>query len=357
MRHVLMTADTVGGVWTYTMELCAALGRSGIAVTLVSFGRLPTADQLDEVRQIGNVELIPSAARAEWMDGCEADLEHSGEEFQRIAETVRPDVIHLNNYWHAQLDLPAPIVVVAHSCVATWWKACRKTPLPAQWSRYMAWVRAAVARADALVAPTSAFLSDFESIHGKAAASLVIPNGRSGFKPGVKRRIVFAAGRVWDEAKNIALLARIAGDVDVPVVVAGDLTAPDGGTFSTGALAALGRLPAAETKRWMAEAAIFVSPARYEPFGLSVLEAALSGCALILADIPTYRELWDGVATFVDPDDAPGLRRAIRMLTDMPELTASDGAKARQRALAYTTEAMGNAYLALYRTTSFKVAA
>ncbi len=31
-------------------------------------------------------------------------------------------------------------------------------------------------------------------------------------------------------------------------------------------------------------------PARYEPFGLSVLEAALSGCALVLGDIPSLRE-------------------------------------------------------------------
>jgi glycosyltransferase involved in cell wall biosynthesis len=357
MRHVLMTTDTIGGVWTYSMELCAALGRSGVEVTLVSMGRLPRPDQLEEVRQLSTVELIPTTARAEWMDGCEDDLERSGEEFQRIANAIQPDVIHLNNFWHARLDLPAPVIVVAHSCVATWWKACRKTPLPTEWSRYMGWVDEAVVRADTLVAPTAAFLSDFEAAHGTAFRSAVIPNGRSGFKPGVKRRIVFAAGRVWDEAKNIALLARIADGIDIPVVVAGDLTAPHGGDFNARGLATLGRLSAAETRRWMAEAAIFASPARYEPFGLSVLEAALSGCALILSDIPTYRELWDGVATFIDPDDAPGLRRAIRMLTDMPELTASDGAKARQRALAYSAETMGKAYLELYRTTTLKVAA
>jgi glycosyltransferase involved in cell wall biosynthesis len=357
MSHVLMTTDTIGGVWTYTMELCAALERSGVEVTLVSMGRLPSADQADEVRQLGNVKLIPTAARTEWMEDCEQDLERSGAELQRIADALKPDIVHLNNYWYARLDFRAPVVVVAHSCVATWWKACRKMPLPPEWSRYMGWVREAVARADILVAPTAAFLSEFEAAHGSAIRSHVIPNGRSGFKPGVKRRIVLAAGRVWDEAKNIAMLAQIANSVDVPVIVAGDLTAPDGNVFDARGLAALGRLSTVETRRWMAEAAIFASPARYEPFGLSTLEAALSGCALILGDIPTYRELWDGVATFVDPDDAPGLRRAIRMLTDMPELAASDGAKARERALAYSAEAMGAAYLKLYRTPVLKVAA
>jgi hypothetical protein len=47
-----------------------------------------------------------------------------------------------------------------------------------------------------------------------------------------------------------------------------------------------------------------VLPARYEPFGLSVLEAALSGCALVPGDIASLRGNWDGVAEFVCPDDA-----------------------------------------------------
>ena len=35
-----------------------------------------------------------------------------------------------------------------------------------------------------------------------------------------------------------------------------------------------------------------------------MLEAASAGCPLILGDIPTFRELWDGAAVFVAPDDA-----------------------------------------------------
>lgn len=355
--RVLMTTDTLGGVWTYTMELCAVLGRADVDVTLMSLGRLPDAGQIDEAARLANVEFIPTSWRTEWMQDCDADLARSGEQFLALAAALKPDIIHLNNFWHAQLDFNVPVVMVAHSCVATWWQACRGTPLPPEWSRYNGWLREAVARANMLVAPTAAFLADFQAAHGNAAHASVIHNGRSGFKPGVKRRIVFAAGRLWDEAKNIALLARIADDIDTPIIVAGERIGPDGAAFDTSGLAALGQLSAAETQRWMAEAAIFASPSRYEPFGLSALEAALSGCALVLADIPTYRELWDGVATFVDPDDAPGLRRAIRMLTDMPQLAASDGVRARERALSYSAAAMGAAYLDLYRTSALKVAA
>ncbi len=48
-----------------------------------------------------------------------------------------------------------------------------------------------------------------------------------------------------------------------------------------------------------AAATVFASMARYEPFGLAVLEAAQAGMRLVLSDIPTFRELWDGAAIFV----------------------------------------------------------
>ena len=57
----------------------------------------------------------------------------------------------------------------------------------------------------------------------------------------------------------------------------------------------------------MGRAAIYALPARYEPFGLSILEAALSGCALVIGDIPSLREIWADAALFVPSDghDAP----------------------------------------------------
>jgi glycosyltransferase involved in cell wall biosynthesis len=111
----------------------------------------------------------------------------------------------------------------------------------------------------------------------------------------------------------------------------------------------LGRLGPGELARHMGEAAVFVSPARYEPFGLAVLEAALSGCALVLGDIATFRELWDGAAEFVEPDDADAIAAALERLLDDPAAAASAGAAARRRALGYGLAPMGRAYLDLYR--------
>jgi glycogen synthase len=110
----------------------------------------------------------------------------------------------------------------------------------------------------------------------------------------------------------------------------------------------LGRLSSDEVALRMAESAVFVSPARYEPFGLAVLEAALSNCALVLGDIPTLRELWDGAALFVQPSDEAGLRAALEGLLADPARAAALGTRARRRAQRYTAVRMADAYLDAY---------
>ena len=45
MTRVLMTADTIGGVWTYAIDLCRALIPHGVEVTLATMGNLPSAEQ------------------------------------------------------------------------------------------------------------------------------------------------------------------------------------------------------------------------------------------------------------------------------------------------------------------------
>jgi glycosyltransferase involved in cell wall biosynthesis len=101
--------------------------------------------------------------------------------------------------------------------------------------------------------------------------------------------------------------------------------------------------------RQLGEASIFTAPALYEPFGLAILEAAASGCALVLGDIPSLRENWDGAAAFVDPDDRAALRSAINGLIanagERVRLAMSAGCRARQ----FTLDRMASAYDALYR--------
>jgi glycosyltransferase involved in cell wall biosynthesis len=165
----------------------------------------------------------------------------------------------------------------------------------------------------------------------------------------VKKPYILAAGRAWDEAKNISALDTIAEELTWPVYVAGDTAAPSSCARQFARLRVLGRLPMRDVQQVMSEAAIYALPARYEPFGLSVLEAALSGCALVLGDIASLRENWSDVARFVHPERPHELRNALQDLIDHPEEREQLGAAARRRAEAFDPTAHAAAYESLYR--------
>jgi glycosyltransferase involved in cell wall biosynthesis len=110
----------------------------------------------------------------------------------------------------------------------------------------------------------------------------------------------------------------------------------------------LGTLSRRELATWHGRAAIYALPARYEPFGLSVLEAALCGCALVLGDIDSMRELWDGAALFARPGDTAGLRATLARLIEDRQERERLAERARERALGLDLTRTGRAYLTLY---------
>jgi glycosyltransferase involved in cell wall biosynthesis len=89
-------------------------------------------------------------------------------------------------------------------------------------------------------------------------------------------------------------------------------------------------------------------PARYEPFGLSILEAALSECALVLGDIPSLRENWEGAAMFVSPDDLPALESALHELIANPERRRDLQKRAGRRARNFDIGKTAEQYVKLY---------
>ena len=127
------------------------------------------------------------------------------------------------------------------------------------------------------------------------------------------------------------------------------MTGPQGQTAALNAAQTVGVLDAAAMTERLNEAAVFASLALYEPFGLGVLEAAQAGCALVLSDIPTFRELWTGVAVFVAPGDAEAVAGVLDRLLDDPIETERLGRLAAARAATFTVKAMTEGTLAIYR--------
>jgi glycogen synthase len=348
--RILVTADTVGGVWTYALELAKALGERDVRVALATMGAPLTAQQRTQVRRLPQVRLFESAWKLEWMQGAWDDVDRAGEWLLGIEREWRPDVVHLNQFAFGALPFTAPSLVVAHSCVLSWWRAVHGEDAPPDWDVYRRKVAQGLRGAGLVVAPTRAMLQTLVRDYGYAHAALVIGNGRDGtlFQPGRKESVIFAAGRLWDEAKNIAALQAVAPQLPWPVHVAGSTAHPDGGNVVPMSVRCLGELAPELLAQHLGSAAIYALPARYEPFGLSVLEAALSGCALVLGDIASLREIWGPAAVYVPPGDHAALRNALRALIEDPQRRQALALAARTRALQHTPQRLAADYLKAY---------
>jgi glycogen synthase len=348
--RVLLTADTVGGVWTYAVELACELDARGVQVAIATMGAPLAPHQRQELACNPGVVLFESQYRLEWMQDCWHDVEAAGRWLLQLEREFQPDLVHLNQYAFGALPFNAPTLLVAHSCVLSWWQAVHGTDAPAEWDTYRRQVTQGLAGAGRVAAPTQAMLSTLRANYGYARDGLVIPNGAHAgdFRPARKQRVVLAAGRFWDAAKNLAALEKVAPQLPWPVRVAGSARHPDGGTVAPKGVQFLGELPRPALARELAGAAIYALPARYEPFGLSVLEAALSACALVLGDIPSLREVWGDAARYVPPRDHDALRRTLLRLMDDADERASLAQAARLRARRFTPARTCDGYLQAY---------
>jgi glycogen synthase len=350
---ILMTADAVGGVWTYALELTRALEPAGVEVQLALMGPAPTPAQKTEAVNIPNLSLFKSDYKLEWMSDCWADVKRAGEWLLHLASRLCPDVIHLNGYAHANLPWNKPTLVVGHSCVFSWWHAVHGDEPPPEWQRYKSEVTNALRGAHLVVTPTTAMLRALETHYCRVYDSRVIPNGRdaAAFRPAEKQQLILTAGRLWDQAKNVSAIAEIAPELPWPVFVAGDSAAPQQTDQLRGTETnchSLGLLSEPDLRNWFGSASIYALPALYEPFGYTALEAGLSGCALVLGDIDSLREIWDGAAVFVKPTETDGLKTELLQLINNPNYRQEMACRARERALYYTNERMAQNYLAAY---------
>jgi glycosyltransferase involved in cell wall biosynthesis len=350
-RIILMTTDAVGGVWTYSTALARALCGYGHKVVLVGMGPPPRREQLEALMDIAGLTFEPTGLALEWMDPEGADVAHARDTLLRLCERVKPDLVHLNSFREATFGFDAPTVVVAHSCVGSWWEACRPgLPIERKWRPYLRNVARGLDAAGVWVAPTHTYRDWVMEAYKPRQPNAVIWNGTA-LPPSAapKQPFILAAGRLWDEAKKLAALADIADQIAWPVRIAGPTVSPDGGAGDLPAgVAWLGALPHAALIAQMREAAILAAPALYEPFGLTVLEAANCGCALVLSDIPTFGELWDGAAAFADPRDPQALIAALDALCHDESLRERMRRTAAQRARRYTLARMVDAYRCLY---------
>ena len=341
---VLISTDAVGGVWRYTMEVSRGLAARGWTVLVAVLGPAPHPTQLREAEAIAGIEIIVTGLALDWLAETPAALAAAAAALASEAARAHVALLHTPGLIGV-VPWPVPVAVMMHSCLTTWFAAVRGTPVAPDY----AWRADAAAdglrRASVLAAPTQAFAEAIAMTYGLPPL-MPIHNGRDpvALPPAYRQASVLTAGRLWDDAKNIPLLDQVAARLPFPVRAAGSVNNPSGTGVGTEALELLGSLDEAGMGEALATATVFASPARYEPFGLAVLEAAQAGLALVLSDIPTFRELWDGAAYFVPADNVDDWEAALLEVLENPEPWA---AAAQAQAARYTAAAMVEGTVAL----------
>lgn len=357
--HILVTADTLGGVWTYARELVKGITLRGINVTLVSFGGIPTPQQTQWMDGLPGLDYRPTAFKLEWMQDSESDLVDSSEYLKKVIAETSPDLLHFNQFYYGALECDVPRVVVAHSDVVSWWVAVHGCEPPdSPWMRcYRKVVTSGVKGATAIVAPSQWMLDQISQYYIQPKCSTVVYNGRTAalFTPSyAKENMVITVGRQWDRGKNAALLLQ--REMPVPVHIVGSDQHPESLAHAFSASRSnkvnfVAQQSEGQLSRLLARAAIYAATSCYEPFGLAPLEAALSRCAIVASDIPVFRELWDGAAMFFPGNDSASLYEAVELLVKNRALRLQYGNLALERAQQrFNAGRMVENYLALYNS-------
>jgi len=355
VRRVLLTLDAVGGVWQYGLDLAHGMAARGIESVLAHMGPPPSAAQLAEARRIANTTFIETGLPLDWLCEGPDPVREASAAIAALAADEKVDIVQLNMpTLGARTAFPAPMIAVTHGCVSTWWQAARPgEPLDPMFAWHRALMAQGLAAADRVVAPTASYAGTIARHYGLSRLPAVVHNGRRPLIDAGTHAMqdsVLMVGRLWDRVKRAALLDRVAARLAVPVLAAGALEGPHGERIAPDHLVPIGQLGLDALARRLASRPVFVSTASFEPFGLAVLEAAAAGCALVLSDIDSFRELWDGVAIFVAGEDEARWADAIEdVIGDMPTRLRL-GAAARERAARLTPAAMAEGMAALYET-------
>ena len=358
---LLMTADAVGGVWQYALDLAAALASHDVQTTLAVLGPAPSTAQRAEAKRVKGLTLVNTRLPLDWLCDAPEPVLAAGEAIAALARKTGADLVQLNMpTLGARARFDVPVLAVTHGCVATWWSAAFGDELAPQYRWHRLLMDEGLNADDQVVAPSAAYAATIARHYGLSETPHAIHNGRHPLAPAPDvpvQAFAFTAGRLWDRVKGIRTLDRTAALLSVPFHAAGAVRGPHGETIDLQHLHPLGHLSTQALALRLAAKPVFVSAASFEPFGLAVLEAAHAGCPLVLSDIDTFRELWDDAALFVAPDDAAGYAEAVEAILADPALRGRLGEAARSRAARYTPEAKAAAMAALFTELAAKAPA
>jgi glycosyltransferase involved in cell wall biosynthesis len=345
----------LGGPATYARELVAALARLGGHEYVVFTDRPDAFGGLD-------VATIPVPLRSSYHQltwdhwALPALVAARGIQVYHGTKNVLP--------WR----LPAPAVVTVHDLAVY---ACPDTFSLPQRLHLRALIPRSVARSRRIIADSEHARQDIVARFGVAAERVVaVPLGvaaayrtpptddavaRLRRAHGLGDRVVACVGTVQPR-KRIervieAFVRADAAAAGWTLAIAGRIRPhyappwlrelPPGARF-------LGPLGEDELRTLYAGSAIAVSASDYEGFGLTVLEAMASGCAVVAVAATSIPEVVGDAGVLVPASDAALLAAALRGLLQDPDRRTALGGAVRRRAAAFTWDETARRTRAVY---------
>ena len=323
--RLLMTTDLPSGAWDATLALARGLSGAGVGVTLAVAGPPPDAEQRAEATAIAGLQLEERPGRLEWMADSLEDVALLGDWLLALARRDRVELVHTHLYGAAALPFAVPVVLQA------------ATP-PLQHRAMPALVRRGLEHASLVV----------RSGNGPPGSLLIAP-GLDADEPepkGAREDLIVTAGVLWHPGHGIDLLDQVAPQIGTRLVAVGALQGPDRPARRLCHITPLGALGRAARLRRYRTATLFALPA---DDSFAALEAAASGCALVLANVPSLRAQWDKAACFVPPGNATAWRDALNRLAGDSARRADLAMAARIRLRRRSAAAMVASWLDAYR--------
>jgi glycosyltransferase involved in cell wall biosynthesis len=353
--RILLTTDTIGGVWTFSRVLSEQLLKRGHTVALVSFGRATSEVQRSWLQQTTlrhgmSFQFFESEAPLEWMQENGTAFEDGAEVLLHATRDFHADVLHSGQFCWGALPCQIPKLITVHSDVMSWAAACKPDALhESSWLlHYRKLVQRGLLGANVAVAPTAWMRDALRANFETPSHFEVIHNGRSiAYEENDSPRCLQAVsvGRMWDEAKGLSTLLETSAPL--PLLIAGEESFEQTQAATGSAmLISLGVLSESELFELFHRSAIYIAPSIYEPFGLAPLEAALGGCAVVARDISSFREVWGDAALYFQTTG--DLEQLLHVLVQEPSKLREVQYACRQRASQFTAPRMASQYLSLY---------
>jgi len=332
ITHELFMPDYAGGGETIVYELAKGLRRRGVDVTVLTTGD-------------------PAMTEYEGIPTVRLKMNRYMMNFASVKKYAKDaDIIQANNYngclasYRAAKSLGKPVICLVHGMYGSKWLGMRGPVL----GRISRWVEKFQVDRDY---DKIVFYSEFARDAGvdigipKENTTVILPGVEYGkFHVGKKRNHVLFVGRLAKQKGLDVLIeaARQLPDITFNIVGRGEeeshlkSIAPPNVEF-------LGFKSGKPLYDLYAEAGVFCLPSMGETFGLVILEAMASGCAVV-STVPV-----DYAGKHVPYGDVAQLKNAIRYYHDNPEAAARDGAENRKLAKNYSWDKFADGFIKLYK--------